>query len=92
MSVIITGASGKLGRLVAESLMERVAPSELVLVTRHPEALGELGARVLMSATAPSTTQPRYRKPSPAAATCCSSVPMPSVVDRGPFATLPSNT
>jgi NAD(P)H dehydrogenase (quinone) len=45
MRVIATGASGKLGRLVAESLMGRIAPSELVLVTRHPEALRELGAR-----------------------------------------------
>jgi NAD(P)H dehydrogenase (quinone) len=41
MSVIVTGASGKLGRLVAEHLMERVAPAELVLVSRHPEALRE---------------------------------------------------
>ncbi|MEA2618997.1 MAG: hypothetical protein QOE72_4780 [Chloroflexota bacterium] len=45
MTVIVTGASGKLGRLVAESLMARLAPAELVLVTRHPAALSELAAR-----------------------------------------------
>ena len=45
MSVIVTGASGKLGRVVAESLMERLPPAELVLVSRHPEALREFAAR-----------------------------------------------
>jgi NAD(P)H dehydrogenase (quinone) len=45
MSVIVTGAAGHLGRLVAEQLLERLAPDELVLVTRRPEALRELRAR-----------------------------------------------
>jgi NAD(P)H dehydrogenase (quinone) len=45
MSVIVTGAAGHLGRLVAENLLERLAPEELVLVTRRPEALRELRAR-----------------------------------------------
>src|ERR1700730_1119383 len=45
MTVIVTGASGKLGRIVAENLMARLAPAELVLVTRHPAALSELAAR-----------------------------------------------
>jgi NAD(P)H dehydrogenase (quinone) len=45
MSVIVTGASGKLGRLVAENLMARLAPEQLVLVTRHPAALSEFAAR-----------------------------------------------
>jgi NAD(P)H dehydrogenase (quinone) len=45
MTVIVTGASGKLGRLVAENLMARLAPAELVLVTRRPAALNELAAR-----------------------------------------------
>jgi NAD(P)H dehydrogenase (quinone) len=44
-SVIVTGAAGHLGRLVAEQLLERLAPEDLVLVTRRPEALGELRAR-----------------------------------------------
>jgi NAD(P)H dehydrogenase (quinone) len=45
MSVIVTGASGKLGRMVAENLMDRLPPAELVLVSRHPEALRDLSAR-----------------------------------------------
>ena len=39
--MIVTGAAGHLGRLVAEQLLERVAPEHLVLVTRTPEALRE---------------------------------------------------
>lgn len=45
MSVIVTGASGKLGSLVAENLMERFTPEQLVLVTRRPDALSEFGSR-----------------------------------------------
>jgi NAD(P)H dehydrogenase (quinone) len=45
MSVVVTGASGHLGRLVAEELFERMPPSEIVLVTRHPEAIADLGNR-----------------------------------------------
>jgi NAD(P)H dehydrogenase (quinone) len=45
MSVIVTGAAGHLGRLVAEQLLERLAPEHVVLVTRRPEALRELRAR-----------------------------------------------
>jgi NAD(P)H dehydrogenase (quinone) len=45
MSVIVTGAAGHLGRLVADQLLERLAPEHLVLVTRRPEALRELRLR-----------------------------------------------
>jgi NAD(P)H dehydrogenase (quinone) len=45
MSVVVTGAAGHLGRLVAEQLLERVAPEDLVLVTRRPQALRDFGAR-----------------------------------------------
>jgi NAD(P)H dehydrogenase (quinone) len=45
MSVIVTGAAGRLGRLVAEQLLERLAPEDVVLVTRRPDALREYGAR-----------------------------------------------
>jgi NAD(P)H dehydrogenase (quinone) len=44
MSVIVTGAAGHLGRLVAEQLLERLPPEQLILVTRRPEALRELRA------------------------------------------------
>jgi NAD(P)H dehydrogenase (quinone) len=45
MSLIVTGATGHLGRLVAEQLLERVAAEQLILVTRTPEALRECRAR-----------------------------------------------
>ena len=45
MSVIVTGAAGHLGRLVAEQLLERLPPEEVVLVTRRQEALRELRSR-----------------------------------------------
>jgi NAD(P)H dehydrogenase (quinone) len=46
MRIVITGASGHLGRRVIEELLERgVDPSELILVTRRPDALAEYAAR-----------------------------------------------
>lgn len=45
MTYVVTGASGTLGRLVAEELAERVEPSEVVLVTRSPEKLADLNER-----------------------------------------------
>jgi NAD(P)H dehydrogenase (quinone) len=45
MSIVITGASGQLGRAVVDEALERVDPQELVLVTRKPESLGEYAAR-----------------------------------------------
>jgi NAD(P)H dehydrogenase (quinone) len=45
MAVIATGASGHLGRLVAEALLERLPPAEVILVTRHPQALREMAER-----------------------------------------------
>ncbi len=49
MSLVVTGASGALGRLVVAALLDRVAASELILVTRSPDSLGDvarLGATV----------------------------------------------
>jgi NAD(P)H dehydrogenase (quinone) len=45
MRVIVTGAAGHLGRLVTDQLLQRLAPQQLILVTRRPEALRELRAR-----------------------------------------------
>jgi NAD(P)H dehydrogenase (quinone) len=45
MAVVVTGASGQLARLVAESLLERISPGELILVTRSPDAIADLAAR-----------------------------------------------
>ena len=45
MSIIITGASGQLGRLTAGMVLDRVPASEVVLTTRHPEALSDFAGR-----------------------------------------------
>ena len=44
MKIVVSGASGQLGRLVAEQLLGRLAPEEVVFVTRTPEALTEFAA------------------------------------------------
>jgi NAD(P)H dehydrogenase (quinone) len=45
MSIVITGASGQLGRLTAELVLDRVPATEVILTTRRPEALSDLAAR-----------------------------------------------
>lgn len=45
MSILITGASGALGRRVTDHVLEMVDPSELILVTRSPDALVQLTDR-----------------------------------------------
>ncbi|MCW2963210.1 MAG: NAD(P)-dependent oxidoreductase [Actinomycetia bacterium] len=47
MGIVVTGASGQLGRLVVQELLERVSPAEVVLVSRRPESLRDLGDRGL---------------------------------------------
>jgi NAD(P)H dehydrogenase (quinone) len=43
--LVITGASGQLGRRTAELVLERSRPDHLILVTRSPEDLADLAAR-----------------------------------------------
>ncbi len=45
MTTIVTGATGKLGRMVTAQLLEHLHPAELILTTRNPKALEQLGAR-----------------------------------------------
>jgi NAD(P)H dehydrogenase (quinone) len=45
MSIVITGASGQLGRMAAGHVLDAVEPGEVVLVTRNPEQLDDLAAR-----------------------------------------------
>jgi NAD(P)H dehydrogenase (quinone) len=45
MSIVITGASGQLGRLTAELVLDRVPASEVILTTRRPEPLSDLVER-----------------------------------------------
>jgi NAD(P)H dehydrogenase (quinone) len=48
MTIAITGASGQIGRRVAELLLadHAVAPSDLILITRSPDAVADLGTAV----------------------------------------------
>jgi NAD(P)H dehydrogenase (quinone) len=43
--LVITGASGQLGRRTAEHALTRVKPARLILVTRRPDQLSDLAAR-----------------------------------------------
>ncbi len=45
MTVAITGASGGLGRRVAELLLNQMAPADLLLLTRTPDDLKDLAKR-----------------------------------------------
>lgn len=45
MRVLITGASGKLGRLATGFVLEQLPASDVILVTHTPEKLAELAAR-----------------------------------------------
>jgi NAD(P)H dehydrogenase (quinone) len=42
--VVVSGASGQLGRLVAEQLLARLSPGQVILVSHTPEALQELAS------------------------------------------------
>ncbi|MEU7859172.1 SDR family oxidoreductase [Nonomuraea sp. NPDC049141] len=44
--IVVTGASGQLGRLVIEDLKQRVAASEIVAAARTPEKAADLGVEV----------------------------------------------
>jgi len=41
----VTGASGQLGRLVIDALLDRVAPREIVALVRAPDSVSDLAAR-----------------------------------------------
>jgi NAD(P)H dehydrogenase (quinone) len=43
--IVITGASGAFGRMATERLLQKVEPSQLVLVTRNPAALAAYAKR-----------------------------------------------
>ncbi|MET9442886.1 SDR family oxidoreductase [Streptomyces sp. NPDC006610] len=45
MSIVVTGASGKLGRLVVEQLLERVPAEGITAVVRTPEKVADLAGR-----------------------------------------------
>ena len=66
MAIVITGASGHLGRRTAELLIEQVDPKEVVLASRTPDAVADLGAGEVRFAdfNDPGSLEPRSRGPS----------------------------
>lgn len=58
----VTGASGQLGRLVIDALLERVAPTEIVALVRAPDSVHALAAKGVQVRTfdydAPETLVP----------------------------------
>lgn len=55
MTIALTGAAGNLGRLVAEHLLAGTDPSDVVLLTRRPDAVADLVARGATARTADFT-------------------------------------
>lgn len=45
MSIVVSGASGAFGRAAAASLLERVGPTNLILLSRTPAKLADFAAR-----------------------------------------------
>jgi NAD(P)H dehydrogenase (quinone) len=45
MTIVVTGASGQLGRLVASQLLSRLEVSEVILTSRNPQDLAEFAER-----------------------------------------------
>ena len=46
MTIAVSGATGKLGRLVLESLTRKVSSGDVVALARSPEKAGDLGVAV----------------------------------------------
>ena len=52
MSIVVTGASGKLGRHVVEQLLEKVPAGQVTAVVRSPEQVADLAERGVRVAAA----------------------------------------
>ncbi|MFF7112495.1 SDR family oxidoreductase [Streptomyces albogriseolus] len=52
MSIVVTGASGKLGRHVVEQLLEKVPAGQVTAVVRDPESVADLAERGVRVAVA----------------------------------------
>ncbi|SCD75011.1 NAD(P)H dehydrogenase (quinone) [Streptomyces sp. di188] len=52
MSIVVTGASGKLGRHVVEQLLEKVPAGQVSAVVRSPEKVADLAERGVRVAVA----------------------------------------
>lgn len=63
--IVITGASGQLGRLVIAELLKKVPPAEIVAAVRNPAKISDLAARGVLVRVAdyaqPSTLDAAFR-------------------------------
>ena len=71
---LVTGASGHLGRLTVQALLERgVTPSDLVATARNTDAIADLAALGVDTRTADYTDPASSRRRSSASTAPCSS-------------------
>ena len=64
--ILVTGATGKLGRLAIEELLEKVPASQVIAAVRNPEKAADLAARGVQVRKAdysqPETLGPAFRE------------------------------
>ena len=75
MTIVVTGATGHLGRLVVESLLGRGAsPGDVVATGRNAQRLAELAERSACARPSPTTpTPPPFDAAFEVPTACCSS-------------------
>lgn len=76
MSLVVTGASGALGRLAVAALLDRVDAAELILVSRSPDALADAARRGATVRYGDFERPASLRRPSPADGACSPSAPL----------------
>ena len=69
--IVVTGATGRLGQLVIDGLLQRVPAAQIIAAVRTPEKAAPLAARGV-TVRKPTTTSPGSSAPrSPALTGCC---------------------
>ena len=62
--ILVTGASGQLGRLVITTLLKTVPPSQIIATARNPETIADFSARGVevraADYTRPETLEPAF--------------------------------
>ncbi len=89
--IIVTGATGKLGRRTVEHLLERLPAERIGVSVRDPRKAQDLADRGIRVRQGDSTTPPPSRTPSTAPSRCCSSLSTVRARNASP-ATAPRST
>ena len=69
--IVITGATGQLGRLVIASLRSKVPAAQIVAAVRAPERAADLAALGVQVRKADTTSPRRSTPPCKARPSCC---------------------